>query len=332
MTNLRAESSALSSVSAIPPTYRSVTTGISQPGASVQQMICPLCSSAEYEEIGALPISTSLVAMGITAPIEQVLETPSADNSRLVECTCGLQYFSPAVVGNATFYKKLASNGYYEPLRWDQRKALEFVRSGQTVLDLGSGSGDFVEASAAVASRSVGIDFASLPASNQPSVRFISGRADLDGDEAERLASLGLVSDLVTAFQLVEHLSAPLAFVQSAANLVSPGGCLIISVPNRLRFEIDPVQALDCPPHHQTRWTVDQLRLLGDLAKLETEAIIAQPSRNPLRIVNRVARRTLRRSPPDWPLPPAARPWPLHRILNGMSLVAVYSRGRRSEP
>jgi len=63
--------------------------------------------------------------------------------------------------------------------------------------------------------------------------------------------------DVVTAFQVIEHLSEVQPFVRAARDCLKPGGKLLITAPNRLRRFRDPFEPLDHPPHHLSRWTSD---------------------------------------------------------------------------
>lgn len=289
-------------------------------------MDCPLCTGDERRILGTLDVRHALREMSISLPLGLAVDS-DADTVDLIECrACGLQYFSPSVVGTAALYENLATGSYYRPLRWDQLLVLSTVNSDDRVVDLGCGNGSFVEAAVDRGAHATGVDFsvaAGLTGVGQG--QYINARADLHADAVDKILAAVGPSDLVTAFQLVEHLSDPVSFVRAAATLLVDGGRLVISVPNRDRFAIDSIQALDCPPHHQTRWTSDQLRLLGQRSGLVVVNVVAQRTMNPAKLLHRLVRRLARRHPKSWPLPAIARPWPPSHVLNGMSLVATYS-------
>lgn len=288
-------------------------------------MSCPLCRAKASRSVGSLDLTVALNAMGIRSAVDAVASRP-VDRVDLLECNdCDLQFFSPGVVGNSNLYTELAEGSYYQPLRWDQRVALAHVHPDARVLDVGCGNGTFVGNAAKVGAQAVGLDFVPPPASfPHEQASHIRAEAELDDKVFADIANRFGVFDLVTAFQLLEHVGDPLKLVERAAQLVRPGGLLVVSVPNRKRFEIDPVQALDCPPHHQTRWTTRSLRALGQQAGLPVVELRVQRTANPLRIANRLLRRAAHRHNEDWPLPPAAGPWPPWRVFNGMSLVAAF--------
>lgn len=251
----------------------------------------------------------------------------NSSSTKLCRCQCGLEFFSPAVVGNSRLYQELATADYYQPLRWDHERALELIDSRDFVLDLGCGDGAFVRAASARAEQVLGVDFSVSGIRATPNSSFVQARADLLGASlAEVRQHVDRPCSMVTAFQLVEHLADPVEFVRRASSLVEPSGYIIVTVPNRNRFEIDSRQPLDCPPHHQTRWTKSLLVALGEKSGVTVDQVVSQRTRNPLRLVSRLVRRLSARPDSSWPLPPAASPWPPWNVVNGMSLVAVYRR------
>ena len=77
--------------------------------------------------------------------------------------------------------------------------------------------------------------------------------------------------DVVCHFQVLEHVSAPRAFLVDCVRALRPGGRLIITVPSEDSFlSIAEDAWLNMPPHHVTRWTDSALRFA--LAKLQLEA------------------------------------------------------------
>src|SRR5262249_42927697 len=67
------------------------------------------------------------------------------------------------------------------------------------------------------------------------------------------LTDLGERFDVVCNFQVIEHLIDPLPFLQAARQVLEPGGCLIITTPNRLTSRIEN-------PYHVHEYEADELR------------------------------------------------------------------------
>jgi 2-polyprenyl-3-methyl-5-hydroxy-6-metoxy-1,4-benzoquinol methylase len=59
--------------------------------------------------------------------------------------------------------------------------------------------------------------------------------------------------DMITFFELLEHLDNPLEFIQSVKNLLKEDGTIVMSTPSRERILANLWQS-DFPPHHLTRW------------------------------------------------------------------------------
>lgn len=62
--------------------------------------------------------------------------------------------------------------------------------------------------------------------------------------------------DVVCHFQVLEHVPDPLKFMQACADVLRPGGLLIVAVPSRDSFlSLVENNWLNLPPHHLTLWS-----------------------------------------------------------------------------
>jgi 2-polyprenyl-3-methyl-5-hydroxy-6-metoxy-1,4-benzoquinol methylase len=202
-----------------------------------------------------------------------VLERYAApEDVHLLEClTCGLQYFDPLEAGSDDFYSQLTSSvpSYYSVEKWDFRIALEHISTGQKTLDIACGAGEFVVRAQSAGALACGID-------TNPSAVATARQRGLTAEclPLESFATRHAKSfDVVTAFQVIEHIPSVEPFVEAAQYCLKPGGKLIITVPNRLRRVRDPFEPLDCPPHHLSRWSSAQLQRLAAQAGLAVAAI-----------------------------------------------------------
>jgi SAM-dependent methyltransferase len=66
--------------------------------------------------------------------------------------------------------------------------------------------------------------------------------------------------DLITMFEVIEHVEHPRELVNTVFNLLSPGGILVLSCPNEDRWMPCGRIYVDYPPHHLTRWTPGSLK------------------------------------------------------------------------
>ena len=96
--------------------------------------------------------------------------------------------------------------------------------SGRRLLDVGAGTGWFVQVAQERGWQSEGIDFAEGSVAYCQRFGRNVRRADLyDLDEPY---------DVCTLFELIEHVPHPTAFLTQAARLVRPGGLLYLTTPN----------------------------------------------------------------------------------------------------
>jgi SAM-dependent methyltransferase len=131
-----------------------------------------------------------------------------------------------------------------------------------TLLDVGCGAGDLLHAAQLRGFDAEGVDF-------QPElVRFgreAYGLRLFCGDLWEVLAAERRY-DVVSAFEVVEHVERPLEFLRALANA---GTYVAVSVPCAERRPALFARGFDDPPHHLTIWTEASLRLALQQAGLE---------------------------------------------------------------
>lgn len=119
----------------------------------------------------------------------------------------------------------------YNPLtRESYIKVLRLLSShggGVSILDVGCGNGDFVDAALDGGYKAEGIELA------QPAVDIARGyglpvtKLDFFSSEIQESSR-----DVVTMFEVIEHLPDPVAFLRRAEVVVKPGGLIYITTPN----------------------------------------------------------------------------------------------------
>ncbi len=120
-----------------------------------------------------------------------------------------------------TFYQSLAA------YRW----ALQFA-SGRIVLDIGCGEGYGVAELARGAARVLALDsdYAVVRAARQ---RYRNERIAWLSARAESLPIADGAVELVTCFQVLEHIADPQRFFTEVYRVLAPGGLLLLTTPNR---------------------------------------------------------------------------------------------------
>ena len=152
---------------------------------------------------------------------------------------------------------------YYTELRPEFSFALNFAvkRQLKNVLDVGGGEGGFLDLARKRGLETVGVELN----------RAAAERAAAKGHHiiSKLLEQVGVDEvgggvDLLTMFQVVEHVPDPVQFTRDAARLVSSGGFIVISVPNEYRgLGLLPYDPANWPPHHVSRWRKKDLHQLA---------------------------------------------------------------------
>lgn len=185
-----------------------------------------------------------------------------------------LEFFFPAVAGSAQLYQQLSRFAWYHDCdRWEFHAALDSLRPGGRLLEVGCGSGAFLD----LACRRGEVTGLELNPDTAAQARM-SGHhvieAAADATVVRELAPF----DAVCSFQVLEHVADPMRFLADLAALLKPGGLMLIGVPNADSFIRHwRVNLLDMPPHHVTRWHARTLRELASLLQLDLQDLLPEP-------------------------------------------------------
>jgi len=177
--------------------------------------------------------------------------------------------FSSAKSGDAEFYGKLMRHmGYDCAEKPEFSEAILAIDPRDKVLDVGCGIGNF---SLRCPGLYRGID------TNPTAVE--------DAAKLGRNVQYGMVQDeepnsydVVTAFQVLEHVDDPNTFLRACISCLRPGGILIISTPNMggvVGYTTNEI--LNYPPHHMTWWSHSSLQSLISDCDCELTSLWLEP-------------------------------------------------------
>ena len=134
----------------------------------------------------------------------------------------------------------------------------KLTRGRSKLLDIGCGSGAFVACARDRGRDAYGIDF------NDREISLGEAAFDLEGHlMAGDLLAMPLEwseFDLITMFEVIEHLPNPKEVIDEVRRRLKRGGYLVLSCPNEKRWQPAGRIFVDYPPHHLTRWTPACLR------------------------------------------------------------------------
>jgi SAM-dependent methyltransferase len=125
---------------------------------------------------------------------------------------------------------------------------------GREVLDAGCGEGFGTVLLAETARRVLGIDYAEMAVA---AARTAHRRPNLEFRrlEVEGVPALGTHFDLVTNFQVIEHLADPARFLIAVRSVLRPDGMFLLTTPNRLTSASDN-------PYHLREYSAPELDAL----------------------------------------------------------------------
>lgn len=205
------------------------------------------------------------------------------DGYRMNHCfSCDVVFSDPMKGPGREWYEKDENSaahklhdGFEEGLGWNHRQFLGENIQARTLLDIGCGRGTFLKEAGEREYVTSGIDF------DRMNVELAKTRLGLHGVYAETveefmLKNQGKRFDVVTFFEVLEHIPEPRKFLSLVHSMVSPDGYIALSVPNRARA-IDTIGYLDGPPYHLTRWTDKALRSVLQLEGFEVVRLEVKP-------------------------------------------------------
>ena len=150
--------------------------------------------------------------------------------------------------------------GYGEGFAYDEARHLaaylyarELARDRQ-VLDAGCGEGFGTVLLAETARRVTGIDY-SAEAVKAAAAKYRRPTLEFRHIDVYQLPGLDLRFDLITNFQVLEHLADPVKFLTAVRAALKPGGVLMLTTPNRLT-------SISENPYHLHEYVADELLAL----------------------------------------------------------------------
>lgn len=240
----------------------------------IEVSVCPLCKSAETMRRWATVSDTS--------GFDHFL---SACNLYVLECArCFLLYKNMVPAISALIndgYNEQWINNYHFPFQVEAIKRYSFAESFD-LLDIGASDGGFLRAVSGSAGRRSALDIVQHPGI----LESITGEFILGSLEASNLQWSGVPYDVVTLFDVLEHLYDPVAAMTRAAEFLKPGGLLFIETgdsgshwPHAYGPEVWYYSRII---HHHIFWSERSISFLADhlgLAVLGIERISHKRSR-----------------------------------------------------
>ncbi len=162
----------------------------------------------------------------------------------------------------------------FQGLSWHHKQFFRSKVPGRTLLDVGCGEGGFLNEAQKHDYLSWGLDF------SKENIKLAKERYNLTNISSQSIEQFSRTAkkkfNIVTAFEILEHMDDPASFIQRIKKLLQPNGLICVSVPNRGRM-LDTVGERDYPPHHLTRWNSGSLRGFLENQGFEVVRMVVHP-------------------------------------------------------
>lgn len=238
---------------------------------------CPLCDSPCVTTLTTIPTRRLIDEWARSFRIDITSQLRGHREIVRRHCTdCQLRFFTPFdVAGDGSLYEQLERlDWYYLPWTWEHAMAARRLRTGERVLEIGSGTGSFVRR----LRDDLQIDAEGIELSAGAAAKARERGIPVHAISALQLAEACPASyDVVCAFQVLEHVPNPGSVVRTVIRLLRPGGRLLLGVPNQESFLGRQWNVLDLPPHHMSQWTRGVLASMERVFPLTLVATETEP-------------------------------------------------------
>lgn len=197
----------------------------------------------------------------------------------LYQCSvCGGQFWAPFKNPGAQWYESgddynVKDENHPRPIHCYHKYFLAGNQDlkNKTILDIGCGTGEFLSVLEARGALAYGTDIdpgAVAFAKKLYQPKHIFALAVNDYFQQDQAAPY----DIITAFEVFEHVDDPWTILTFAQKSLQPGGRLVMSTPSRRRF-LANLAYWDYPYHHLSRWDEAAIRKIASLAGFQSVKI-----------------------------------------------------------
>ncbi len=198
-------------------------------------MKCSLCDSPHVNKIDVVSIERLVADWQAAYSIDIGDELVGHVKIERYGCRrCRLQFFVPPLAGSERLYAQMEKlDWYYSTRKWEHDVALLSLRGSTRILEVGCGDGYFI--TRAHDEQDLNVEGIEL---NESAVNKARGNGlpvrllELE-DAAKQFPEH---YDAVCAFQVLEHVANPKAFLEQCCALIRQGGILILGLPNADSF------------------------------------------------------------------------------------------------
>ena len=243
------------------------------------QIVSPVTHSNNVELIIEIPSSTIIQQYEKEYKIDVKRFFVNIENVSIYKCLdSGYRFYFPeSIIGDGRLYEDLqkVSDVYYMKWKWEFEIAQKFVKANDALLDIGCGSGNFLVSQKNKTSNLFGLEFNDLAIKkckeNGLNIfkEYIEEHANSNSEKY----------DVVTSFQVLEHVFDIKSFIENNLKVLKPDGKLVIGVPhsNPYLYKKDMMHTLNLPPHHMGLWDEKAFQSLPQFFNMKLEGIYIEP-------------------------------------------------------
>jgi 2-polyprenyl-3-methyl-5-hydroxy-6-metoxy-1,4-benzoquinol methylase len=188
---------------------------------------------------------------------------------------CGFGFAWPFVGGDEEYYSILHEQAGYTKWRWEYGLTLQTLKNlpPGKILDIGAGDGAFLKA--------VDKSWQTFATEGSEATRKILRDAGIQcfADTKDAIRQAAGTFDVVTMFQVLEHIAQFDQMLADCREILRPGGSLIVSVPegDAVRDQEDFTGCADMIPNHCNKWTPKALGLAMQRAGFAPQSPAIEP-------------------------------------------------------
>jgi len=188
----------------------------------------------------------------------------------LYECSeCQVQFWQPMRNPGKDWYEAKEESQIIQSspkkeikLTWQHKEFLKFLKNqnnqGKKLLDLGCGTGEFLNAVQNLGFEVWGVYFDRNAIEHAKSLYNLKDVYTESIEEFSFKKSLPKF-DVITFFEVIEHIDDIPKFLNFISKIGKEGTCIALSTPNRNRKNPNNPKTGDFPPIHLTRWNINSL-------------------------------------------------------------------------
>jgi len=245
----------------------------------MSELECIHCHQSNTVLVENIPAPVLLKLYKKKFKLDIVNELKGVDSIALRQCkNCDLRFYYPLLPGSDVFYEQLQNFGwYYVEDKYEYSIAAEYVKAGEKILDVGCGWGSFSKYVKHAQFTGLEYNQKAIAIGKQNGIKILN---ELSGQHALTHKE---EYDVVTSFQVLEHVADVSGFLKECYTCVKPGGLLIISVPSEDSFISDlPNLVMNMPPHHISRWTDKAMYKIAEQLGGQVVSLVHDRDMNPI--------------------------------------------------